>query len=87
MEACLKEDLPETTELEEYMRNGVHLAKLGNFFASKIVPYRRIFDKELKHFMVKIVKKVLICINNLTLLSIHVKDKGVTMWLAYNRFR
>ncbi|XP_020902144.1 ras GTPase-activating-like protein IQGAP1 isoform X2 [Exaiptasia diaphana] len=53
MEACLKEDLPETTELEEYMRNGVHLAKLGNFFAPKVVPHRRIFDKELKHFTSK----------------------------------
>ena len=52
MQACLKEDLPETTELEEYMRNGVHLAKLGNFFAPKVVPYRKIFDKELKHFQV-----------------------------------
>ncbi|XP_031561536.1 ras GTPase-activating-like protein IQGAP1 isoform X2 [Actinia tenebrosa] len=53
MEACLKEDLPETTELEESMRNGVHLAKLGNFFAPKVVPHRRIFDKELKHFLSK----------------------------------
>lgn len=56
MEACLKEDLPETTELEESMRNGVHLAKVGNFFAPKVVPHRRIFDKELKHFLVSTIK-------------------------------
>uniref|UniRef100_A0A8D0A3G0 IQ motif containing GTPase activating protein 1 n=1 Tax=Sander lucioperca TaxID=283035 RepID=A0A8D0A3G0_SANLU len=35
MEACLDEELPPTTELEEGLRNGVYLAKLGNFFAPK----------------------------------------------------
>ncbi|KAK3731414.1 hypothetical protein QZH41_003596 [Actinostola sp. cb2023] len=60
MEACLKEDLPETTELEEYLRNGVHLAKLGNFFAPKVVPHRKIFDKELKHFQVNKIKTILV---------------------------
>lgn len=48
MEACLKEELPETTEIEEALRNGVLLAKLGNFFSPETVPWRKIFDKDLK---------------------------------------
>lgn len=48
MEACLKEELPATTELEEAFRNGVFLAKLGNFFSPETVPFRKIFDKEFK---------------------------------------
>ncbi|XP_022784321.1 ras GTPase-activating-like protein IQGAP1 [Stylophora pistillata] len=48
MEACLKEELPPTTELEEAFRNGVFLAKLGNFFTPETVPLRKIFDKEFK---------------------------------------
>ena len=48
MEACLKEELPATTELEEAFRNGVFLAKLGNFFSPETVPLRKIFDKDFK---------------------------------------
>uniref|UniRef100_A0A8B9HBH1 IQ motif containing GTPase activating protein 1 n=1 Tax=Astyanax mexicanus TaxID=7994 RepID=A0A8B9HBH1_ASTMX len=39
-------DLPPTTELEEGLRNGVYLAKLGNFFAPKVVSVKRIYDRE-----------------------------------------
>ncbi|XP_062845476.1 ras GTPase-activating-like protein IQGAP1 [Trichomycterus rosablanca] len=46
MEACLDEDLPPTTELEEGLRNGVYLAKLGNFFAPHVVSLKRIYDRE-----------------------------------------
>lgn len=46
MEACLNEDLPPTTELEEGLRNGVYLAKLGNFFAPQVVSIKRIYDRE-----------------------------------------
>ena len=52
MEACLKEELPATTELEEAFRNGVFLAKLGNFFSPETVPLRKIFDKDFKVFNV-----------------------------------
>ena len=52
MEACLKDELPPSTELEEALRNGVILARVANFFAPEAVPYRRIFDKELKHYNV-----------------------------------
>nr|XP_056709157.1 ras GTPase-activating-like protein IQGAP3 [Euleptes europaea] len=44
MEACLKEDLASPTELEESLRNGVILAKLGHFFAPDVVPLRKIYD-------------------------------------------
>ncbi|KAG5271265.1 hypothetical protein AALO_G00177810 [Alosa alosa] len=44
MEACLNEELPAPTELEEGLRNGVLLAKLGNCFAPKVVPVKKIYD-------------------------------------------
>ncbi|KAM3625760.1 uncharacterized protein V6R79_017223 [Siganus canaliculatus] len=46
MEACLDEELPPTTELEEGLRNGVYLAKLGNFFAPYTVSLKKIYDRE-----------------------------------------
>uniref|UniRef100_A0A3B5BK75 IQ motif containing GTPase activating protein 2 n=1 Tax=Stegastes partitus TaxID=144197 RepID=A0A3B5BK75_9TELE len=46
MEACLEEDLPLTTELEEGLRNGVYLGKLANFFAPKMVSEKRIYDRD-----------------------------------------
>ncbi|XP_068131420.1 LOW QUALITY PROTEIN: ras GTPase-activating-like protein IQGAP1 [Hyperolius riggenbachi] len=46
MEACLMEELPPTTELEEGLRNGVYLAKLGNFFSPKVVSLKKIYDRE-----------------------------------------
>ncbi|KAG2470894.1 IQGA1 protein, partial [Polypterus senegalus] len=46
MEACLDEELPPTTELEEGLRNGVYLAKLGNFFAPRVVSVKKIYDRE-----------------------------------------
>ena len=52
IEACIEEELPLTTELEENLQNGVILAKLGHFFAPKIVPLRRIYDKDLTRFKV-----------------------------------
>ncbi|XP_067087113.1 ras GTPase-activating-like protein IQGAP2 isoform X3 [Osmerus mordax] len=46
MEACLEEDLPPTTELEEGLRNGVYLGKLAKFFAPKTVSEKRIYDRD-----------------------------------------
>ena len=40
MEECIKEELPTTTELEEGLRNGVILAKMGHFMAPSVVPLR-----------------------------------------------
>uniref|UniRef100_A0A3B4YG52 Calponin-homology (CH) domain-containing protein n=1 Tax=Seriola lalandi dorsalis TaxID=1841481 RepID=A0A3B4YG52_SERLL len=46
MEACLGEELPAPTELEEALRNGVVLAKLGHRFAPNVVPLKKIYDPE-----------------------------------------
>ncbi|NXF67219.1 IQGA3 protein, partial [Ciccaba nigrolineata] len=46
MEACLSEELPPPTELEESLRNGVILAKLGHCFAPTVVPLKKIYDRE-----------------------------------------
>ncbi|KAI4875487.1 hypothetical protein NFI96_030041 [Prochilodus magdalenae] len=46
MEACLEEELPSTTELEEGLRNGVYLGKLAKFFAPKIVSEKKIYDRD-----------------------------------------
>uniref|UniRef100_A0A8B9BPL3 IQ motif containing GTPase activating protein 3 n=1 Tax=Anser brachyrhynchus TaxID=132585 RepID=A0A8B9BPL3_9AVES len=46
MEACLGEELPPPTELEESLRNGVLLAKLGHCFAPDVVPAKKIYDRE-----------------------------------------
>ncbi|KAM6965047.1 ras GTPase-activating-like protein IQGAP2 [Aplochiton taeniatus] len=46
MEACVEEDLPPTTELEEGLRNGVYLGKLAKFFAPKLVSEKKIYDRD-----------------------------------------
>lgn len=52
MEACLKETLPPTTELEENLRNGVYLAKLCHFIEPDILPLNKIYDLEQKRYSV-----------------------------------
>lgn len=54
MEACLEEDLPLTTELEEGLRNGVYLGKLANFFAPKMVSEKRIYDRDQSRYKVRL---------------------------------
>ncbi|GAB6018765.1 Ras GTPase-activating-like protein iqgap1 [Chamberlinius hualienensis] len=44
IESCIREALPPTTELEESLRNGVYLAKLGNYFSPKAVPLKKLYD-------------------------------------------
>lgn len=53
MEACLDEELPPTTELEEGLRNGVYLAKLGNFFSPRVVSLKKIYDREQTRYKVR----------------------------------
>lgn len=50
MEACLGEELPAPTELEEALRNGVILAKLGHRFAPTAVALKKIFDPEQQRY-------------------------------------
>lgn len=54
IEACLEEDLPPTTELEEGLRNGVYLGKLANFFAPKMVSEKRIYDRDQSRYKVRL---------------------------------
>lgn len=61
MEACLDEELPPTTELEEGLRNGVYLAKLGNFFAPQTVSLKKIYDREQTRYKVKTCRCLCIC--------------------------
>ncbi|OAD59074.1 Ras GTPase-activating-like protein IQGAP1 [Eufriesea mexicana] len=51
MEACLRETLPPTTELEENLRNGVYLAKLAHFMAPETLPLHKIYDLEQKRYI------------------------------------
>ncbi|NXA56755.1 IQGA1 protein, partial [Nothocercus julius] len=46
MESCLREELDPPMELEESLRNGVILAKLGHCFAPELVPLKKIYDRE-----------------------------------------
>lgn len=54
MEACLGERLPSPMELEETLRNGVLLAKLGHCFAPAIVPLKKIYDPEQIQYKVRL---------------------------------
>ncbi|KAM7382787.1 hypothetical protein PAMP_002497 [Pampus punctatissimus] len=50
MEACLGEELPAPTELEEALRNGVVLAKLGHRFTPTAVPLKKIYDPDQQRY-------------------------------------
>ncbi|KAM8794488.1 ras GTPase-activating-like protein IQGAP3 [Eudromia elegans] len=50
MESCLREELEPPMELEESLRNGVVLAKLGHCFAPELVPLRKIYDREQRRY-------------------------------------
>ncbi len=52
MEACLKEELPAPIELEEALRNGVYLAKLGHCFTPRVVPLKKIYDLDQERYKV-----------------------------------
>lgn len=52
MEACLREVLPPTTELEENLRNGVYLAKLSHFMAPETLPFNKIYDPDQKRYAI-----------------------------------
>ncbi|XP_029017889.1 ras GTPase-activating-like protein IQGAP2 isoform X2 [Betta splendens] len=53
MEACLDEDLPPTTELEQGLRNGVYLGKLAHFFAPKMVSEKKLYDRDQSRYKSK----------------------------------
>ena len=57
IEACLEEELPPTTELEQALRNGVILGKLGHYYAPEVVSLRRIYDIDEAKYRVREVSK------------------------------
>ena len=59
MEACIEEELPLTTELEQALRNGVILCKLGHYCAPEVVPLRKIYDLDESKYRVSIVENLL----------------------------
>lgn len=52
MEACIKEILPQPTEFEESLRNGVYLAKLGHFIAPDLLSLNKIYDIDQRRYKV-----------------------------------
>jgi len=58
IEACINETLPGTTELEEGLRNGVFLAKLGHFMAPDLVLMKKIYDKDQVRYEVRLMNKM-----------------------------
>ena len=52
IEACIEDELPPTTELEEALRNGVILGRLGHFYAPDILPLRKIYDRDQAKYQV-----------------------------------
>ncbi len=53
IETCVEEDLPPTTELEQALRNGVILCKLGHYCAPDVIPYKKIYDLDESRYRVR----------------------------------
>ncbi|XP_013411467.1 ras GTPase-activating-like protein IQGAP1 [Lingula anatina] len=53
IEACINDQLPATTEVEEGLRNGVYLAKLAHFMKPDLVPLKKIYDKDQERYKVR----------------------------------
>ena len=53
IEACIEDELPPTTELEQALRNGVILCRLGHYYAPDIIPLRRIYDLDEAKYRVR----------------------------------
>ena len=52
MEACLEAELPPASELEESLRTGVILCRLGHWMEPEVLPLRRIYDLDGAKFQV-----------------------------------
>lgn len=61
MEACLEDELPPSTELEQGLRNGVILARLSHFYAPDVVPVRKIYDIDEAKYRVCAYRKLSVC--------------------------
>ncbi len=52
MEACIEETLPPASELDESLRTGVILCKLGHWVEPETLPLRKIYDLDGSRFEV-----------------------------------
>lgn len=78
MEACLEEDLPPTTELEDGLRNGVYFGKLANFFAPEMVSEKRIYDRDQARYKVHL--------HPFTFVSTHLQVRPLHDDAVFHRF-
>lgn len=53
IESCIEDELPPSTELEEALRTGVILCKLGHWCAPDVLPLRKIYDFDESRFRAK----------------------------------
>ena len=53
IEACTEEELPPTTELEQALRNGVILCKLGHYCSPEVIPLKKIYDLDESRYRVR----------------------------------
>ena len=61
IEACIEDELPATTELEEALRNGVILGRLGHFYAPDVLPLRKIYDRDQAKYQVCYDLSICVC--------------------------
>ena len=58
IEACIEDELPPTTELEQALRNGVILCRLGHYYAPEVIPLRRIYDFDESKYKVQMINQL-----------------------------
>ena len=54
IESCIKEKLPPRSELEDALRNGVILCKLGHYYAPDVLPLKKIYDLDQSKYKVRL---------------------------------
>lgn len=54
IESCVDEELPPTTELEQALRNGVILCKLGHYCDPEGLPLKKIYDLDESKYRVRL---------------------------------
>lgn len=74
IEACIEEELPLTTELEEALRTGVILCKLGHWYAPEKLPMKKIYDLNGTRFKVSEVCFLLFLLRMLPMFVYRPKD-------------
>lgn len=77
MQACIEEELPPASELDESLRTGVILCKLGHWCAPEALPLKRIYDLDGTRFAVSLIASPSTCNVNLSLFVCFLQAKGL----------